>query len=172
MGKILKELSGYSGSKIFLMEGDNLFVRKINNVQRNHERLSSLSSLGYPVPKIYQYDGETLDMEYIQGLDMKNYLIHNNINDLFDFISNILDSFSKNSHQKYYGDVYFEKLKWMDGHNVFPFTKGELIERLPKWLPQSTYHGDFTLENMINTNNGFYLIDSVTTEYEIGRAHV
>ena len=78
MGKILKELSGYSGSKIFLMEGDNLFVRKINNVQRNHERLSSLSSLGYPVPKIYQYDGETLDMEYIQGLDMKNYLIHNN----------------------------------------------------------------------------------------------
>jgi RIO-like serine/threonine protein kinase len=166
MGKILKELSGHSGSKIYLMEDDKLFVRKVHNVERNHERMSLLGYLNYPVPKIYEYDGETLDMEYIQGLDMKNYLIHNNIDKLFDFICETLDSFAQNSEQKYYVDVYEHKLKWMENCNDFPFTKDELIARLPKWLPESIYHGDFTLENIIYTNPGFHLIDPLTSEYD------
>lgn len=167
MGKILKELSGHSGSEIYLMESSNgLWVRKINNIERNFERLTTLKNLGYPVPKVYDYLNNTLDMEYIQGLDMKNYLIHNNIQKLFEFICHTLDSFAQNSHQKYYGDIYFEKLKWMDNCNDFPFTKHQLIDRLPKWLPQSTYHGDFTLENILYTDSGFHMIDPLTSEYD------
>ena len=45
-------------------------------------------------------------------------------------------------------------------------TKKELIDRLPKLLPKSTYHGDFTLENILYTNPGFYMIDPVTIEYD------
>jgi hypothetical protein len=168
MDKILKELKGHSGSQIYLMK-DNLkpFVRKIGNVDRNHERMTVLGDAGYPVPIIYNYvSGETLDMEYIRGLDMKNYLIHNNIQNLFDFICDTLDSFAQNSVQKHYGDVYLEKLKWMDNCDDFTFTKMELIDRLPKWLPQSLYHGDFTLENILYTNPGFHMIDPLTSEYD------
>ena len=61
MGKILKELSGHSGSKIYLMQDEErLFVRKINNVERNYERMTALGG-HYKVPIIYNYDGTILD---------------------------------------------------------------------------------------------------------------
>ena len=47
-----------------------------------------------------------------------------------------------------------------------PFTKYDLIAKLPKVLPKSTYHGDFTLENILYTNPGFCMIDPVTIEYD------
>jgi aminoglycoside phosphotransferase family enzyme len=48
-----------------------------------------------------------------------------------------------------------------------PFTREQLLERLPKILPSSNYHGDLTLENIIfTTNRGFFLLDCATTEYD------
>jgi len=168
MEKTLKELTGHSGSQIYLMEDVwGLFIRKINNVERNLERLSTLYSFGYPVPKIYNYGNNVLDMEYIHGLDMKNYLIHHNIEDLSNFIISTLENFSKKSVMKDYTGVYNEKLKWMDQNDDLPFNKEEFIERLPKILPSSMYHGDMTLENIIGTNkNKFYMIDAVKVEYD------
>ena len=52
-----------------------LFVRKENNIDRNLERLTSLHGAGYNVPRIYHSEDNLIDMEYIHGLDMKNYLI-------------------------------------------------------------------------------------------------
>lgn len=167
MGKILKKFSGHSGSKVFLMEGkEGLFVRKVNNVQRNQERMSSLYDLNYPVPKIYHYDGTNLDMEYIHGLDMKNYLRANSIESLFVFLESILNKFSKTKVEKDYTQIYFNKLFGFDEKYNLPFTIKELIGRLPSHLPQSVYHGDLTLENILKTENGFYLIDCVKTEYD------
>jgi 5-methylthioribose kinase len=54
----------------------------------------------------------------------------------------------------------------LDSNTDFPFTKEELISRLPKILPSSMYHGDLTLENIIHTDAGFYMIDPVTIEYD------
>lgn len=167
MDKILKELKGHSGSQIYLMENDQrMFVRKIDNVQRNIERLSDLYGLGYPVPKIYNYSDNIIDMEYIHGLDMKNYLTHSNIDSLVFFLFDLIDRFSRNTTSKDYTKIYFDKLKWMDEYNIFPFTKEQLIEKLPKILPKSTYHGDLTLENIMYTKSGFQLIDAVTIEYD------
>lgn len=50
--------------------------------------------------------------------------------------------------------------------NQFPFTQEELIDRLPKKLPRSMYHGDMTLENIMYVDPDFYMIDAVTTEYD------
>ena len=47
-----------------------------------------------------------------------------------------------------------------------PFTRKELVDRLPKLLPRSEYHGDMTLENILSVNGKFYLIDPVTIEYD------
>jgi 5-methylthioribose kinase len=54
----------------------------------------------------------------------------------------------------------------LDDCDEMPFTKEELIAKLPKLLVKSTYHGDLTLENIMYTDPGFHLIDPVTIEYD------
>jgi hypothetical protein len=166
-GQVIKEFNGHSGSKVYLMEDNiRLFVRKVGNVDRNFERLHILDYHGFPVPKVYSYEaGQTLDMEYLHGLDMKNYLIHNNAITLYEFIFDTLELF--NTHKsviKDYTQVYHQKLEWLP--KDFIFTKEQLIDRLPKLLPQTLYHGDFTLENILFTDPWFHLIDPVTIEYD------
>ena len=167
MEQIVKELKGHSGSQILLMKNDRgLFVRKINNVDRNAERLTALYRIGYAVPAIYNYTNNRIDMQYVHGLDVKSYLTHNPINDLYKFISATFKSFSKQVIDKDYTKTYYQKLAWLDSNTDFPFTKEELISRLPKILPSSMYHGDLTLENIIHSDYGFYMIDPVTIEYD------
>jgi tRNA A-37 threonylcarbamoyl transferase component Bud32 len=165
MDKIVKELNGHSGCKVYLMQSDGLYVKKCGDVSRNVERLTTLNFAGYPVPKIYSYRGDELDMEYLHGLDMKTYLVHNNTKKLLKFITSTIDSFAKNQNTKDYTKTYEEKLDWLkDGE--FPFTKEQLLQALPKKLPQTMYHGDMTLENIMYTDPGFHMIDAVTTEYD------
>ena len=165
---LIKQLNGHSGSEIYLKQfpGGVYYVEKIGNTNRNVERMTLLKQLGYRVPKIYHTEDNYLMMEYIHGLDTKNYLIHNNVNPLFNFISETIDSFSDDSVMKDYTETYHKKLSWIDNYGDMPFTKKELIKKLPSVLPQSTYHGDFTLENILYTDPGFYMIDPVTTEYD------
>ena len=165
--RITKELKGHSGSQVLLVEDvDGIFVRKIGNVERNAERLEVLHQNGYRVPEIYYYDGQILDMEYIHGLDMKTYLVNNGIKKLNDYIVDTLDSFAENSIDKDYTEVYNDKLSWITGKELFPFTKEQLIEKLPKVLPQSMYHGDMTLENIMSCDDGFCMIDGVLLDYD------
>lgn len=165
---VIKQLNGHSGSTVYLMKdaSGNLFVRKENNIQRNIERLKALFEAGYLVPKIHRVNDNVLDMEYIHGLDMKTYLIHNNTDEFVDFIINIFKSFSQTYQMKDYTETYFEKLFWVDQNIELPFTKEQLIQRLPSHLPKTVYHGDFTLENVMVKNSEFYMIDSVTIEYD------
>ena len=167
MDKIVKELHGFSGSNVFLMQNDShLFIRKIGNVERNYERLTALETV-CNVPKVYQKSGEILDMEYIHGLDMKNYLRTNTTELLSSFINQTINKFACSSIDKDYTQVYNAKLEWVDSASDLPFNKNELIAKLPKILPQSIYHGDMTLENIIHgVNDKFYMIDAVTIEYD------
>ena len=91
----IKELKGFSGSKIYLMRGDKgLFIRKMDNTDRNYIKLKELSE-NFNVPKIYSVGDNVLDMEYIHGLDMKSYLAVRNGNRLTDFIVDMLKNFSE-----------------------------------------------------------------------------
>ena len=168
MEKIIKELKGHSGSKILLMENDRgLFVRKIDNIDRNLERLIALYRIGYAVPIVLNHANNQLDMQYVHGLDIKTYLTHNNIGDLSKFIIATFKAFSSQAiKEKDYTETYHHKLKWIDSNSDLPFTKNELINRLPKILPSTMYHGDLTLENIIHSDTGFHMIDPVTTEYD------
>ena len=163
----IKELKGFSGSKIYLMRNDNgLFIRKMDNVDRNFKKLNELSQ-HFNVPKIYSYNNNILDMEYIHGLDMKSYLAVRDTKRLTEFLINVLSEFSEDSHMTDYTDVYVDKLKYIKLPSEMLFTKEQLLEKLPKRLPRSKYFGDLTLENIIYDENGqFNLLDGMTSEYD------
>lgn len=164
---VLKQFQGYSGSQVFLVQQDDfIFIRKINNIERNYERLTFLEKMGYNVPKIYKKENNLLEMEYINGLDMKTYLTLYGIDSFYKNICQLINRLKFESFEKDYTKTYYEKLNWFDVNDDLNFTKKELIDSLPKILPSSVYHGDTTLENIIYKNNKFYLIDAATIEYD------
>ena len=127
-----------------MQSNKEIFVRKIGNVSRNYERLTFLNKLGYPVVKILDYKNDTLDLEYISGIDIKNYLIQRNPKPLADFIISIINNLkSTNTTVKDYNDVYEKKLESIIFD--FSFSKKELLDKLPKKLDSSQYFGDLTL---------------------------
>jgi RIO-like serine/threonine protein kinase len=164
--RVVKELYGFSGNQILLMQKHNqLFVRKIGSISRNIERMQALS-VDYPLPQLYTVSNKMIDMEYLYGLDIKSYLKTNNYEKLLDFILSILDKLSSNAVDKDYTETYIKKLQEVS-FDEMPFTREQLLERLPKILPSSNYHGDLTLENIIFTaDRGFFLIDCATIEYD------
>ena len=163
----IKELKGFSGSKIYLMKNDRgLFIRKMDNTDRNYLKLNELSK-DFNVPKIYSYENGVLDMEYIHGLDMKSYLSVRDTRRLTDFLINILTFFSENKQMVDYTEIYKDRLKYIKLSSDTVFTKEQLFDKLPKILPRSKYFGDLTLENIIYCEDGqFYLIDGMTSEYD------
>jgi hypothetical protein len=168
MEKVIKELKGHSGSKIYLMQDrEKVFVRKINNTERNLERLNILHSI-IPVPEIYSSDCGILDMEYIHGLDMAHYLTHHNTQALSKFILDSVEKMKYDDQFSDYTDVYWKKLGVIEDWTGLPFDVQTLIDRLPKVLPKSHYHGDMTLENILydKTNARFVFIDPLTSEYD------
>ena len=164
--KIVKELYGFSGNQILLMQKhDKLFVRKIGDISRNIERMQALAA-DYPLPQLYTVSKKMIDMEYLHGLDIKSYLRTNNYKKVLGFILSILDKLSSNAVDKDYTETYIKKLQEIS-FDEMPFTREQLLERLPKILPSSNYHGDLTLENIIWTEDrGFFLIDCATIEYD------
>lgn len=168
MEKCIKQFKGHSGCKVFLMERDGFkFVKKTGLIERNLERL--LSNLRYFVrlPVVFRYDECVLEMQYVHGVDMNTYLLNENIGLLERFLEKTLYEFAASGYQdKDYFPIYEEKLKWMDTESTpFPFTKDQLLERLPRVFKQSVYHGDFTLENILYDTD-FCAIDPVTIEYD------
>ena len=163
----IKELKGFSGSKIYLMKNHKgLFIRKMDNTDRNYIKLKELSK-DFNVPKVYSYQNNVLDMEYIHGLDMKSYLAVRDTRRLTEFLINILTFFSENKQMVDYTEIYKDRLKYIKLSSDTVFTKEQLLEKLPKRLPRSKYFGDLTLENVIYGEDGqFYLIDGMTSEYD------
>lgn len=148
-----------------MQDDERYFVRKIGNIERNLERYRELAGV-VPFPKIYDVKGDQIDMEYIHGLDVYSYLELNQIDVLTNFIITTMNTFQKVSIDKDYIHDYNAKLGWVNDDEYLPFTKDQLIERLPRVLPQSWYHGDMTLENIICTDTGFVFIDPLTSEYD------
>jgi tRNA A-37 threonylcarbamoyl transferase component Bud32 len=171
--QVIKELVGYSNCKLeVIQDNDKLFVRKYGGVDRNIPQLEQISKLGLRVPEIYNVAEKYFDMEYVISSDMKSYLSSHRIAYPIDYITHVIKTLSETSTViKDYSEIYSKKLSYIDQEyyqNFLPFNSSQLINRLPKHLPQSCYHGDLTLENIIyDVQAGeFLLIDAVTIEYD------
>jgi len=164
---IITTFSGYSGSRVELVaENNKVFVRKTGNTHRNYSRLTALTSQGYPVCRVLDYKDDIINLEYIHGLDMLNYLQQNDPKNLLAFLVDLISAFAKNHRVQDYSQIYNDKLTDIDFASL-PFTKIELLSRLPQFLHASEYHGDLTLENIIySEKRGFVLIDAVDIEYD------
>jgi tRNA A-37 threonylcarbamoyl transferase component Bud32 len=168
--KILKELKGHSNSQILLVEDQGqTFVRKNFDIARNLERYQSLSLIDVRIPKVFNVNIDSYDMEYIPHVDIKHFLAAHNTVEISMFIISLIDKLEIGSVDKDYTQTYKDKLSKFDFEKYrMPFTSDELLNRLPKMLPQSNYHGDLTLENILydSQQNNFVLIDPITTEYD------
>ncbi|MDB4664721.1 phosphotransferase [Verrucomicrobia bacterium] len=164
--KILKEFKTISKSKVLLIQDENkIFVRKINNIDRNYEQMLALKKLGLLMPKILKKDSSVLDMEYIEGISMVNFFETSNPKLFTDFLCKLIDILSVHSEYFNYSLVYSKKLNEIKSFSDFIFSKEELLEKLPTRLPKSHYHGDLTLDNILYFNKNFYLIDCLTSDY-------
>lgn len=163
---IITRFNGYSGSRVELVKvNDKVFVRKTGNVARNYERLTALYKLGFPVSKVLNYYDDVLEIEYIHGIDMINYLQRNTVASISDFLTDVISNLSKFTILRDYSEIYLKKFQNIDFDDL-PFDQEQLLERCPKLLPSSNYYGDLTLENIIATPKGFVLIDAATIEYD------
>jgi hypothetical protein len=168
---LIKELSGYSGSRVLLMrDGDRIFVRKYGQNQRNLERIESLRSLGLQVPGISSVQDGYYDMEYIRHTDMANWLSQNSPDGFIQWMQRVIEQLKRTSMVKDYLPVYEGRLTnpgLLPYLNDLPFAPSELISKLPRWLPSGEYHGDLTMDNCLHGADGnFYLIDPLTTDYD------
>lgn len=166
----VKKLIGFSGSEVWLMENQHgPFIRKTGQAARNIERLRYLEDIGLRVPRILKVGDDSYDMEYITHQDTKTWLERNNPDSMISWIRSTIELFKSTSTTKDYRSVYSNKLSWIDSTNIagkLPFGSKELIDRLPAYLPCGPYHGDLSMENILCTEDGFALIDPLTSEYD------
>ena len=136
--------NGYSGSKLELIKKNNiLIVKKTNNIKRNLERYNSLKYLNLSMPKILNISDDYYEMEYIHNIPMDIYIQKYEIDDLIDFILKLLNSFKINNAEKDFTNVYINKLKNFNFKKYnLPFNADQLIDKLPKILPESEYYGE------------------------------
>lgn len=166
--KILKSLKGHSNGKVLLIQDEDIFVRKYGDIQRNLERYKDLQDK-ISVPKILNQTDEYYDMEYVSNLDIKKYISNYNLSFLVKFISETIAKLAKDSVMKDYTEVFRKKLNAFNFEKYdLPFTAEDLLSKLPKMIPQSSYHGDFTMDNILYsvTDHKFVMIDPLTTDYD------
>lgn len=161
--RIVKQFHGHSGSKIFLMnKHGRLFVRKQGNIARNLDRYTVLTKSlpSIPMPEIYHVFDDTIDMEYIDGVDMRTYLLDHDPEPLLAFLKAVITKFTMIVETVNYQSTVQNFLEMVD-LDVMPFTAEQLLLSVPTRIPKSYYHGDLTLENILwHPTKGFYLIDA------------
>ena len=149
--KIIKNLTGHSGSIVQLIENDKKkVVRKTKNIERNLEKYESLKKLNILCPKIINRNNNYYEMEYINGINMQHYLLNYGSKDLIIFIENLLNKLNQNIKEKDFSDAYIIKLKNFNYKKYnLNFNFEDIFNKLPKKIFSSEYLGDLTLENIL-----------------------
>lgn len=188
MEKIVKNLGGHSGCKIFLMQNDNnYFVRKVSSgidyndrLNKQAEKQKDFKNQGVRAPEVFDVgmkeDGLAyFDMEYIQGITLAKGISTQNISQLNDIVDRIIGLFDikEGSKLSYSNNAIFQNkieglevaLEHVERKNI-----KETISFLKKvdWsaVEYGSCHGDLTFENIIICNGQLYLIDFLDSFYD------
>jgi hypothetical protein len=164
---IIKQFSGHSGATVNLVETDNgLIIEKSGvGIDRNYNRMLALNGK-INQPSILNYDNNKLTMSYVPSMDMTQYLINENVKPFVNFLQSACALLENKVYSiKDYLSVYEQRLssaEWL------PASMGQIIDKLPRHLPQTDYHGDLTLNNILyDYNHGkFVFIDAMDTDLD------
>jgi|694.fasta_scaffold03827_10 capsule biosynthesis phosphatase len=159
-----KILHGLSGTDVFIT--DEKFVSKTCEnalqVAAWHERARDLQ---IRVPKVHSVIGKTLNMDYIKGERYKpGTFIHKLRLQIDDF---------RNYRPMHHADfaTYIERIQaHLDESELSSVAKELMIEKLESIehhmnKEKSFCHGDYSIDNVIITSHGWYLIDPNPTDY-------
>ena len=73
--KIIKKFSGYSGSNVILFEqNNNFFVEKKVKNPKDIKKIYEILIRDFYVAKIVNIKPNTIIMEYVNGIEIKQYL--------------------------------------------------------------------------------------------------
>lgn len=158
---LIQQLKGHSGAEVSLVQEDHTYKVVKTNFSKAIESAFILNHLPFPTPEIYHVEYNKLVMEYIQGQDMRSFLEHGSyseVNKLIDFICDYFDYCLYESVEYNFNNEITEKVETLSKY-IAP----EKITPSNSIFPKSMIHGDFTLENILFSNNKFYIIDANPT---------
>lgn len=186
MHHLVKQLSGHSGCKVFLIKNADgtHAVRKVSSSEKYNRRLkaqclkqSAPLNKGLNSPKVmrtFYEDGLFgFDMEFVEGMTLAEKMALMNSSEIPDFIErgfvffeNEKSRFDSRAKGAFEGKI--ESLSHLKKSR--PLLDGAFgaLEKFP-WesVPHSLCHGDLTLENIIITpSDEIYLIDFLDSFYD------
>jgi len=172
--KIIKEMNGHSGCKVFLCDKNGKkYVRKISSSKNYNNRLklqmqkqNNFSDSVIKVPQTYKSgnigDLFYFDMEFISGVSFHNYISLNSINNIIPIIEKI-STFLQNTPVN---NIDMTPDIQNKIHNLQKNIPSHMFKHCEYCLnydwsnsPESQCHGDLTFENIFVYRNQVYFID-------------
>lgn len=161
--QLVKRLKGHSGATVSLYTDNGKYKVIKENYAKARESVDILNALPFNTPEVYEVTDDKIVMEYVNGQDMKSYLLSAtdaDIDRLVDFITEYVEWCLDNSINVDFYEQVYSKIMTLGKHiNI-----SNLLQEKWSGMPQSLIHGDFTLENIMFANDKFYLIDANPTD--------
>ena len=155
--KLLKEFSGYSGSRIQLIDRGNGPEVYKSDYPAATAYGELVEHLPFNSPKLYELGHDYVYMEYIPGLEMSEYIAYSDKNDL-DKLCNFIISYINWALS---ASIDYDFTNEVDAKldMLSSYVDIDLFRNFNRSLPKGIVHGDLTMNNIIFHNNQFYFID-------------
>lgn len=185
--ELIKELSGHSGCRLNLYKDRNrIFLRKDagdvsynKRLKKQYIKQKKFALKDVKTPEVFDcgVDDDGIfyfDMEYINGIAMSEYMNQIKIKEIVDLIGLLFKALpiSQGKISPTAQKVFFDKIQSIASKIVLgsgSAEAAEAIELLQKFdfskIPLSPCCGDLTLENIILSSKGIYVIDLLDSFY-------
>lgn len=163
--KILSEFeSGRSGAKVYLAEKNGIIGVYKTNVKNPSKVIELSNRIPFLQPDIYDYNHNSIFMEYIDGIALRDVLrdpLSNIVSNLTDYILSYVDfSLSTSSGMYDFSDIINNKISSLnDKVDIQHFKNIKTVH------PFTVTHGDFTFDNLIYKDGKIYMIDLSPTDF-------
>jgi hypothetical protein len=152
--------NGRSGSAVMLADINNQLGVLKTKIKHIDQMLQLHDQLPFAKPKIYWSTDDSMFMEYIPGISIKQYLKVADTAALDKLVAYICSYFNyciNTSNLKDYRALLSRKLD--SSSYTLDYNRFNTV------LPSSLIHGDFTFDNLLYYNKQFYMIDLHPTEF-------